>query len=265
MIHLVRGEGPILLAQPHAGTEIPEDIWKRLNDTGRVLADTDWHVDRLYHGLLDDATVVRATRHRYVIDVNRDPSGRSLYPGMNTTALCPVSDFDGRSIYRRGQEPTDDEIDLRCRTFHAPYHAMIAGELDRIRRRHGTAILYDCHSIRSRIPYLFEGTLPVFNIGTRHGTSCATSVEQAAVSVCHAASGFDTVVNGRFTGGWTTRRHGAPGRGVHAIQMELAQRAYMEEAPPWRYLSDRAAALRRHLRTLLETLRALALDDRLGD
>lgn len=264
MVHLERGEGPILLAQPHAGTGLTDDVAARLNDNGRTLKDTDWHVDRLYDGLLADATVVRTTLHRYVIDVNRGPDDQTLYPGMNTTGLCPTTDFDGRPIYRDGQEPSADEIEARRCAYHAPYHDILSGELDRIRRRHGIAILYDCHSIRSRIPYLFEGALPVFNIGTNSGRSCSSGVEDIAAAVCNAAEGFSNVLNGRFKGGWTTRHYGDPQGGVHAIQMELAQRAYMDEAPPWTYQPDLAAAVRAHLKSLLEQLRMLALSGNLA-
>lgn len=259
MVHVERGNGPVLLAQPHTGTELTEDVAARLNTDGRALTDTDWHIERLYDRLLADATVVRATLHRYVIDVNRGPDNQSLYPGMNTTGLCPTTDFDGRPIYRAGQAPSAEEIDTRRRAYHAPYHQAIAGELDRIRRRHGVAVLYDCHSIRSRIPHLFKGILPVFNIGTNDGGSCASSIEVLAADVCGSVDEFSTVVNGRFKGGWTTRHYGDPDAGIHAIQMELAQRAYMEEAPPWAYLPERAEPVRRYLKTLLEALRALAL------
>jgi len=258
-VHLRHGDGPIVLAQPHAGTELPAPLRERLNDNGRALRDTDWHIERLYDGLLDDAAVVRATAHRYVIDVNRDPSGASLYPGMNTTGLCPVTDFDGRPIYAPGQEPSAREIDARRRRFHAPYHHALAAAVRRALQRHGRAVVYDCHSIRSRIPFLFAGELPHFNIGTHGGASAAPAVERLAEATCRAASGFSTVVNGRFKGGWTTRHYGHPDAGVHAIQMELAQRAYMTEVPPWTYLPERAEALRGHLKALLEALRDWAL------
>lgn len=264
MVYRQRGDGPILLAQPHSGTRLPDEIAARLNASGRTLADTDWHIDRLYDGLLDDATVVRAPFSRYVIDANRDPENRSLYPGMNTTGLCPTIDFEGGPIYQEGREPSDDEIQARRRKFHAPYHQALSEEIERIRRRYGLVVLYDCHSIRSRIPYLFDGILPVFNIGTFEGRSCAPAVEKLAREMCNAVPGCNTVVNGRFKGGWTTRHYGAPSEGVHAIQMELAQRAYMEEAPPRTYLSGRADALRVHLKELLEELRALALSGELS-
>lgn len=258
VFEIVEGDGPIVLAQPHGGTYVPDDLMARLNTCGQMLSDTDWHITRLYDGLLADATVVRSNVHRYVIDANRDPAGVSLYPGQNTTTLCPLTDFDGEDIWSSGQAPSMDEIEARRIKYHAPYHAALAAELARVQAKHGFAILYDCHSIRSEIPFLFEGELPVFCIGTNDSLSCATAVEQAVSDICQSATGFHTVVNGRFKGGWTTRHYGRPQMGVHAIQMELAQRAYMYEAAPWEYAPDRAKKLRFVLTNVLKNLDDLA-------
>ena len=261
-VDVVRGEGPIVLGFPHTGTHVPEEIARALNDNGRKLADTDWHVDRLYDGLLPDVTTVTATFHRYVIDANRDPEGVSLYPGQNTTGLVPMTDFDGLEIW--DHPPDDTEVAARRAAFHAPYHAALQAELERVRGLHGIAILYDCHSIRSQIPFLFDGTLPDFNVGTNEGATSATSIETATVKVCQSAPGFSTAVNGRFKGGWTTRHYGRPEAGVHAIQMELAQSAYLsEEAAPWTYDAGKAARLRPHLQDILTRLADLA--STLGD
>jgi N-formylglutamate deformylase len=248
---------------PHVGTEIPGEIAARLNDTGNAIADTDWWIDRLYGGLLENVTVVKATFSRYVIDANRDPSGVSLYPGQNTTGVCPTTTFDGTPIYRDGQEPDADEIAERAKNFHGLYHAALAGQIARVKAKHGVAVLYDCHSIRSHIPYLFEGQLPVFNIGTNGGQTCAPEVEEAVVTVCSEAGEFDHALNGRFTGGWTTRTYGQPASGIHAIQMEMGQRAYMEETPPWTYREDRADKIRPYLKDLLTRLERLALDGKI--
>ena len=257
MIEVVQGGGPLVLGLPHTGTYVPPEIMARLNATGRALADTDWHVERLYDGLVGDVTTVRTPVHRYVIDVNRDPSGESLYPGQNTTGLVPTTDFEGAPIWCEGQGPDAEEVEARREAFHASYHAALAAEMERVRGRHGFAILYDCHSIRSRIPFLFDGTLPDLNIGTNGGTTCAPGVEAAVEAVCDAADGFTSVTNGRFKGGWTTRHYGCPNEGLHAIQMELAQSAYLAaEAPPWTYDGNRAETLRATLRTILETLSA---------
>ena len=254
-VSITRGDGPIILGQPHGGTWVPDDLLGRLNDTGRALADTDWHINRLYDGLIDNATVVQSHVHRYVVDANRDPEGTSLYPGQNTTGLCPLTNFDGSAIWREGQEPSPDEIADRTARYHAPYHAALGEEIRRIQSLHGFAVVYDCHSIRSRIPFLFPGELPTFSIGTNDGLSCAAGIGAITETICRAAEGYDTAVNGRFKGGWTTRHYGRPSEGVHAIQMELAQCSYMEEVPPWRYRAETADHLRAVLSEILKTIR----------
>jgi N-formylglutamate deformylase len=251
-----RGDGPVILAMPHGGTFVPVDVAAKLNANGRILADTDWHVARLYEGLLPEVTVVEANFHRYVIDANRDPSGVSLYPGQNTTALVPMTDFDNAPIWEGA--PSSDEIQSRIKTFHAPYHQAIQGEIERVKALHGAAILFDCHSIRSVVPFLFDGILPTLNIGTDNGVTCDQRVEKAARDIA-AGSGFSHVVNGRFRGGWTTRHYGKPGDGIHAIQMEIAQSAYLEtEAPPFAYGDAKAAKLRPALTAILSALERLA-------
>jgi formiminoglutamase len=258
-VEVIRGGGPVVLGMPHTGTALPADVRDALNETGVAFADTDWHIDRLYDGLLPDATIVRATFHRYVIDANRDPSGASLYPGQNTTGLCPLTDFDGQPMYLQGREPDADEIASRQTLFHAPYHTALEAELQRVRAEHGTALLYDCHSIRSIVPYLFEGQLPDFNIGTDGGATCAAEIEALAMGICEAAEGYSSVLNGRFKGGWTTRHYGRPEQGVHAIQMELAQSAYLQtETAPYAYDDAKAESMRSHLKTILTGLEMLA-------
>ncbi len=252
------GDGPLLLAQPHGGTDIPDDIAARLNPLGLERADTDWHITRLYADLVTDATIVSTPVHRYVIDANRDPADASLYPGQNTTSLCPTTTFDGKSIYLENEEPSADEIAERREAYHRPYHDAIAEQLERIRARHGFAVLYDCHSIRSYIPFLFEDRLPDFNIGSNSGHSCAPELEQAVAATCAAARGYSHVINGRFKGGWTTRHYGAPANGIHAIQMELAQATYMQETAPWTYDMTKADTLRVILADVLRNLIAAA-------
>ena len=248
------GLGPIILCQPHGSTYVPAEIWTKLNDNGRRLADTDWHIGRLYDGLRDDVTVVSASFHRYVIDANRDPSGATLYPGQNTTGLCPLTDFDGSPIYQSGAEPDDAEIAKRLEQFHQPYHAAVLRQVNRVKAQHGYAIVYDCHSIRSQIPHLFEGTLPDLNIGTDNGKTCARAIEQRVLEIAEA-SGFTSVLNGRFRGGWTTRHYGRPAENVHAIQMEISQSAYLDiEAAPWNFYSTKAAILRPILAKILKSL-----------
>ncbi len=257
-VRITRGDSPLVLGLPHAGTHVPEAVRAALNDEGRVLRDTDWHIDRLYADLVPGATCVAATVHRYVIDANRDPTGRTLYPGRSTTGLVPLTTFDNVPIWRDGMEPGAADTARRLAACHAPYHAALAGELDRVKARHGYAVLYDCHSIRSEIPWLFEGVLPDFNIGTDLGATCAPAIEAAARDAC-LATGRTTVVNGRFRGGWTTRHYGHPEDGFHAIQMELAQSTHLvDETAGWTYAPGKAACLRPHLGRILTTLADLA-------
>lgn len=256
-----QGTSPVILAFPHTGTDVPADIHARLNDNGRILADTDWHIHQLYDGLLDNVTVVRATFHRYVIDANRDPEGVSLYPGQNTTGLVPETDFDGLSIWKEGAAPDEADIAERLARFHAPYHATLLAEIERVKAIHGVAILYDCHSIRSHIPFLFDGKLPDFNIGTDGGKTCDPAIEWTVVDVTGAAAGYTSILNGRFKGGWTTRHYGKPETGVHAIQMELAQSTHLAtEAPPFSYDAGKAQSLRACLQSILTRIAALAPD-----
>ena len=251
---LIAGDGPIILAQPHGGIYMPSEIMEKLNATGQALADTDWHITKLYDGLCENATIIRANFHRYVIDANRGPADISLYPGQNSTSLCPITDFDGSPIYISGTEPNAYEILRRKQTWHDPYHYALQNEIERVKSHHGIAIVYDCHSIRSRIPYLFEGTLPDLNIGTDEGRTCSPDL-QTLIHKFAASSSYSTVLNGRFRGGWTTRHYGQPQNGVHAIQMEIAQRAYLEdEHAPWNYSAKKSALLRPLLKRILGAL-----------
>lgn len=260
-VDIQRGDGPIVLGLPHTGTWLPDEIRQNLNARGEILADTDWHVDRLYADLLPGATTVRANFHRYVIDANRPPDDESLYPGQNTTGLVPTTDFDGEPIWT--EEPSAEEIVARRAAYHAPYHAALEAEMERVRARHGVAVLYDCHSIRSHIPFLFEGVLPDLNIGTAGGTTCSPLMQAAVMEICSAAEGYSSILNGRFKGGWTTRRYGRPSEGMHAIQLELAQSTHLEsEQPPFAYSEAKAARLRPLLADILNRLADLALTSR---
>lgn len=258
-VEIARGTSPVILGLPHTGTHVPDDIAARLNEEGRKLRDTDWHIHTLYEGLLPGATTVRATFHRYCIDANRDPSGTSLYPGQTTTGLIPEIDFDANPIWRPGQEPDAAETARRVALFHKPYHEALAAEIARVRALHGIAVLYDCHSIRPVIPYLFDGVLPDFNVGTDNGATCDPRIEAATIGICRAAEGYTSILNGRFRGGWTTRHYGRPADGVHAIQMELTQSTHLADHA-FAYDPARAARLRPHLAAILKSIETIAFD-----
>ena len=222
------GDAPLIVAFPHTGTDLPPKLEKRFVSPWLARKDTDWWIDKLYAFARElGATTIRTRMSRSVIDVNRDPSGASLYPGQATTGLCPTTTFDGERLYC-GAEPEAAEIAERRSTWFDPYHSALQAEIARLRADHAKVVLYDAHSIRSRIPRLFEGELPQFNIGTNNGVTCDGALASVVAGIC-AASGYSHDLNGRFKGGWTTRRYGRPDDGVHAIQMELSMRGYMTD------------------------------------
>jgi formiminoglutamase len=228
-LEIRRGTAPLIVSFPHTGTDIPAAIEEHLVSPWLARKDADWWVHLLYDMAEKlNATTVRTPLSRTVIDVNRDPSGASLYPGQATTDLCPLTTFDGEALYLPGHEPDTAEIASRRTRFFEPYHAALVIEIERLRAEYGYVVLYDAHSIRSRVPRLFAGELPNFNIGTNDGTTCDPALTQAVAAACRDPH-LTAVINGRFKGGWTTRHYGQPTQGVHAIQMELACRTYFDE------------------------------------
>ncbi|VVT14480.1 N-formylglutamate deformylase [Sphingomonas sp. EC-HK361] len=260
-LHVRRADTPLILAFPHGGTAIPDDLLGAFRSRWWAIRDADWHIRQLYDGLAD-ATMIWNDMSRSVIDCNRDPSGASLYPGQATTGLCPTETFDGEPLYRDGATP---DIAARRAAWFTPYHAAIEAEIARLRAHHPRVVLYDCHAIRSRIPRLFDGELPELNIGTDGGATCAPALSEAVVAACRGRS---HILNGRFRGGWTTRHYGRPEEGVHAIQMEIAMRAYLDEPPdepdehnwPPVWNPARAAPLRADLERILAAVTAFAKD-----
>ena len=254
---LNEGSIPLLVSFPHAGTEIPASIAARMTAAGRAVPDTDWHLPQLYEfARLMGASTVQPRFSRYVIDLNRPPDDASLYPGLTTTSLCTLHTFAGDPVYRSGQEPGADEIADRRELYWEPYHAMLANELDRIRERHGIALLLDAHSIASRLPRLFDGQLPDVNLGTHDGRSCALNLQAELTHALQRHPEYSHVVDGRFKGGYITRHYGRPADRLHAFQVELTQRTYMDEAPPFAYRMDLAQSVR----PVLDALVRSALD-----
>ena len=250
---LHQGSAPLLISLPHDGEAIPESLLPRLTPGARAVPDTDWHVSRLYAFARELGASMLVPQHsRYVVDLNRPPDDVSLYPGQNTTGLCPVVRFSGEPVYLDGQEPTPAEIQSRVERYWRPYHEALAAELARLRERHGRCVLWEGHSIRSEVPFLFEGRLPDFNLGTAGGRSCSAELRDRLVAVLDAQSAFSFVADGRFKGGYITRHYGRPHDGIEAVQLELAQLNYMDEAS-FRYDSERADPTQELLRRLLES------------
>ena len=249
---LHRGTAPLLLSLPHDGSFIPPGLAARMAPEARCAPDTDWHVSRLYAFARDLGASVLVPRHsRYVVDLNRPEDDTSLYPGQNTTGLCPAVRFSGDPVYLEGQAPDAREIAERVERYWRPYHDALAGELARMRAAHARVVLWEGHSIRGEVPFLFEGRLPDLNLGTAGGASCAPALQARLEAVLSAQSHYDWVANGRFKGGYITRHYGAPANGVDAVQLEISQRNYMDE-DSFAWSDARASRLQDVLRALLE-------------
>lgn len=254
---LHQGTAPLLVSLPHDGTELPAAIAARATDAGKRVPDTDWHVGKLYAFARElGASMIAPRWSRYVADLNRDPAGQALYPGRAETALVPITTFAGEPIYAAGDEPGGKEIALRRELYWQPYHDALADELARLRERHPRVVLWDGHSIKSRVPMFFDGQLPDFNLGTANGASCSPELQDALTGVLRErAVGSDGyyshVVNGRFKGGYITRHYGRPQAGIEAVQLELAQSTYMDE-DSFEYLPERAAPVQGVIRALLD-------------
>jgi N-formylglutamate amidohydrolase len=223
------GDSPLLVSIPHDGHLLAPGQAQRMTDDALQLPDTDWHVRQLYAfcGQLD-ASVISANYSRYVIDLNRPASDTALYAGQVSTGLCPAKTFAGNDIYRRGSGLSSAEQEERITVFWQPYHDRITNSLAEIRERHGYALLWDAHSIASEVPLLFPGVLPDLNIGTHDGRSCAASIASAVMLVANE-SAYSAVLNERFRGGYITRNYGVPEQNIHAMQLEISQRNYMDE------------------------------------
>lgn len=249
---LNKGSSPLLVSMPHIGTELPDEL--RGDYVARALAveDTDWHLARLYDCLPTlGASVLRPRYSRYLIDLNRPPDDAPMYPGASNTELCPTRFFTGDALYREGCAPSAEERRRRRETYWQPYHDALAAEIARIKAVHGFVLLWDAHSIRSEIPWLFEGVLPDLNIGTADGASAHPAIAQAAAAAAARYADVSQVVNGRFKGGYITRHYGDPANNVHAVQLEMCQSLYMSEEPPYGYDSALASGVQPLLRDML--------------
>ena len=250
--HLHQGSNALLLSIPHCGTQIPAALQERYVPRALAVEDTDWHLSRLYAFAQSmGASVLTPTMSRYVIDLNRPPDDAPMYPGVSNTELCPTRFFTSDSLYREGAAPDSFERLQRREQYWQPYHDALQAELARIRSVHGHALLWDAHSIRSQIPWLFEGRLPDLNIGTANGEAAHASITHAVAAACAGIADYTSVVNGRFKGGYITRRYGQPAQHVHALQLEMCQCTYMEEQMPFAYDEAKATAVQPLLQAML--------------
>lgn len=228
------GKLPVLVSFPHSSTNIPENLQPNYSEAGAQTPDTDWDLPKLYQiesseNPFADVSLIHANFSRFVIDANRPTDGTNLYPGKPTPELCPTTCFDGSPVYRSGQEPDQKEIAERIEKFWQPYHDKIRQELQRMKSEFGVAVLFDAHSILSKVPRLFDGVLPNFNMGTAAGQAASSSLEQEIKEVLVGEEKYSSVFNGRFIGGFITRNFGDPDKNIHAVQLELTQSSYMNE------------------------------------
>ena len=253
---LHRGSVPLLVSMPHTGTDIPAELQIDYAERALGLEDTDWHLQLLYDFLPAlGASVITPRYSRYAIDLNRPPDDAPMYPGASNTELCPTHFFNGDALYKEGRAPDLAERLRRREMYWQPYHDALAAELVRLKAQHGFALLWDAHSIRSEIPWLFEGRLPDLNIGTANGTAAHPSITEATAAACAGAPGVSSIVNGRFKGGYITRQYGRPEQDVHAVQLEKCQCLYMQEVPPFAY----DEALAQEIRPVLKNMMTAAL------
>jgi N-formylglutamate deformylase len=249
---LLQGHAPLLVSMPHVGTEIPLELQAHYVPRALGVEDTDWHLPRLYNFLSElGASVLTPRLSRYVIDLNRPPDDAPMYPGASNTELCPTRFFTGDALYQAGMEPDAAERLRRRVQYWQPYHDTLSAELQRLRSQFGRVLLWDAHSIRSEIPWLFEGRLPDLNIGTAGGTSAHAAINAAVVQACEARPQVSTAVNGRFKGGYITRHYGRPEEHVHAVQLEMCQCLYMQEEVPFAYDEERAARIQPLLKKMV--------------
>ncbi|SAK74809.1 N-formylglutamate deformylase [Caballeronia ptereochthonis] len=249
---LERGSAPLLISIPHRGTQIPCALADEMTPVARRVEDCDWHLERLYAFARElGASILTPEYARYVIDLNRPPDDANLYPGRDTTGLCPVDTFDKEPLYKPGREPSREQIEARRAMYWQPYHDALAGELDALRRAHGRVLLWEAHSIRSAVPRFFDGRLPDFNFGTADGASAAPGLAEHLAGIVERDGRYSTVANGRFKGGYITRRYGRPADGVHAVQLELTQVTYMKESAPFSYDETLAGSVQPLLRDLI--------------
>lgn len=255
IFQLHQGSTPLLISMPHVGTEIPLDQQPRYRPRALQVEDTDWHLEPLYGfaRALGAGTIV-PRYSRFLIDLNRAPDDAPMYPGANNTGLCPTRLFSGEPIYRDGQDPDAAEIARRRQAYWQPYHDALAAELARLKALHGHAVLFDAHSIKSRLPWLFDGKLPDLNLGTASGAACDSTLRQQLAAVLQSQSEFTVAIDGRFKGGHITRHYGRPGEHIHAVQLEQCWSSYMREAPPYAWDAAHAARVQPLLRRLLQTM-----------
>lgn len=243
---------PFILSFPHSGTYVPSIIAKRMKSNMLLdMDDTDWDLDKLYDFAFDlGIPVLKANYHRWVVDLNRDPSGVSLYnDGRKITGLVTEIDFLGEDIYRKGQKPDEAEIEERITMYFNPFHNQLAEIIEQVKTEFGLVFLWDAHSIRRHVPSIRPEPFPDMILGTHSGKSCPSELEQLIFDY-FLEVGYQCQANTIFKGGYITRNYGNPANGTYTFQLEMSKDLYMKDFET-QYDKSKASGLKLHLHSLI--------------
>ncbi len=264
-----RQTAPVVFASAHSGRNYPAAFIEaaRLDPLG-LRRSEDSFVDELFAGVPSvGAPLLSATFPRAYCDPNReawelDPSmfADDLPPWVNTTSARVGAGLGtlarvvatGETIYR--DKLTFADAEFRVESCWKPYHERLSGLIAETRARFGACLLIDCHSMPA---HASRGAPPDFVLGDVHGTACSARVTRLVEQVL-ADQGYAVRRNDPYAGGYVTRHYGRPREGVHALQIEIARRLYMDEAT----FSRRAGfdRLRGHLTALAAALTAASAE-----
>ncbi|TKK66604.1 N-formylglutamate deformylase [Ilyomonas limi] len=262
VIQPVGGTSPLILSIPHCGTAFPDDIVQEYKQEMLPPDDTDWFVDRLYSFASEyNITIIAATCSRWVIDLNRNPDGQSLYnDGRLITALCPTTNFLGQAIYKDERHSVaPGEIQRRKELYFEPYHNKIQELVNAAKNHFGKALLWDCHSIRRSVPAIHPQPFPDLILGSADGTSASPAIIDKAVKLLGNAH-YSFSHNYPFKGGYITRHFGKPHENQHALQLEMAKQLYMDDSERM-YDEERAIQVQTLLKQTLTALHPLLLQE----
>ncbi|SAK80673.1 N-formylglutamate amidohydrolase [Caballeronia hypogeia] len=221
---LHRGDAPILLAAPHTGTVVPDELlahpaWRpvdgRLSDPAGVAL--------LAAARERGVTSIAGHLHPCVIDFNVALDNRPLSQRLNRTGLCRTHTSRGEALYAPGSEPSEQEVGERVLRYWRPFHDALTGELLRLRDLHGNVLLLVSHASSWLSPYRSHAGATDCNAGTHQGASCDRRLVSALTEAVQAA-GRSWVVNGKLADAFAAQRYGLPESGIHVIEVEVAGR-----------------------------------------
>ncbi len=237
---------PVLIAVPHAGREYPLPLMRKMRhpDIAPIRLE-DRMVDFVANEVARETGAALLVAHapRAMIDLNRSPDdvdwemveGRADSPGPRHAAgrrarsglgLVPRR-LPGLGELWKSPLPRD-ELQARIDLVHQPYHAALARTLEAMRDRWGAALLIDMHSMPPLGPKTGENAAVDFVIGDRFGGTCESRLVMAGFDHLDAV-GARSAHNRPYAGGYVLDRHGAPGRGVNAMQLEICRTAYLDK------------------------------------